>query len=431
MTSGSWRTHLREVVVRFLGTRQVRRILGVAAGSATAQAALLLASPLLTRLYTPDDFGIYSYFFATVGFLAPVATLRYELAIPVPESEERSRAVAATALAASVLMGLIALGAMLAGRATGVDAIAGASAAFIVGLPVGVTMTGVYQTATYWAVRHEKFRPIALGRSGLGVGTSVAQVAAGVLAAGSGGLIVGDVAGRFTASAAVVVGVRGTARPGRQPTLRAMAREAAAFRGFPLLSSSSALMNSLALYLPLFVVGEAYGAPAAGMLFLAQRVIGLPSTLLISAASQVYIAELTREIGTERVALYDRTIRRLAILTVLPFLAAALMAPPLFPIFFGAAWADAGLFALWLAPLYFFQLLSGATVATLDVLELHRARLLREAILVAVTVAVLALPFLVEINVLGLIGVYGGAVSLFYLGSIVFVRTRIPEPTHG
>ena len=67
----------------FTGFR--RKVLQVAGGTAVAQGLLVVASPVLTRLYTPADFGVLVVHVSLVSILVTVASLRLELALPLPE----------------------------------------------------------------------------------------------------------------------------------------------------------------------------------------------------------------------------------------------------------------------------------------------------------------------------------------------------------
>ena len=57
-------------------------------GTISAQVIVLLASPILTRIYSPEEFGILSVYSAILAFFTIFASLRYELAIPLPEKKE-------------------------------------------------------------------------------------------------------------------------------------------------------------------------------------------------------------------------------------------------------------------------------------------------------------------------------------------------------
>ena len=66
----------------------VRSVSLLVGGTAVSQALTVLAAPLLTRLYAPDDFGLLGGFVSLVATLGAFLTLRYSLAIPLPESDD-------------------------------------------------------------------------------------------------------------------------------------------------------------------------------------------------------------------------------------------------------------------------------------------------------------------------------------------------------
>ena len=64
-------------------------------GTAGAQLISVLAAPLLTRLYSPEAFGILAAFSAILALCLVAAAGRYELAIPIPEKEDDAANLAA------------------------------------------------------------------------------------------------------------------------------------------------------------------------------------------------------------------------------------------------------------------------------------------------------------------------------------------------
>jgi hypothetical protein len=67
---------------------QFRRSVAVlASGTAISQAIPIAAMPVLTRLYTPEEFGTVVLYLALASLLGVVATARYELAIPLPHDD--------------------------------------------------------------------------------------------------------------------------------------------------------------------------------------------------------------------------------------------------------------------------------------------------------------------------------------------------------
>ena len=65
-----------------------RNVLTLMTGTTIAQAIPIAISPILTRLYTPEDFGVVGLFGAISGIFGAIATGKYELAIMLPKKDE-------------------------------------------------------------------------------------------------------------------------------------------------------------------------------------------------------------------------------------------------------------------------------------------------------------------------------------------------------
>src|SRR6202043_3955410 len=72
---------------RMVGSRFASNVAFMLAGTVLGQAASVLLSPALTRLYTPDQFGYLSVYTAALTILGVIAALGFELAIPIAASE--------------------------------------------------------------------------------------------------------------------------------------------------------------------------------------------------------------------------------------------------------------------------------------------------------------------------------------------------------
>ena len=67
----------------------------VASGQALGLGVTVLASPILSRLYSPRDFGLLAIFSTLIGVITTFATLRYENAIPLPNDDWLAHSLAA------------------------------------------------------------------------------------------------------------------------------------------------------------------------------------------------------------------------------------------------------------------------------------------------------------------------------------------------
>ena len=67
-------------------------------GTAGAQMLTVLAAPLLTRLYSSEDFGLLSVYTSLLALIGVISSLRYELAIPLLEDDGEAAKVAVLSL---------------------------------------------------------------------------------------------------------------------------------------------------------------------------------------------------------------------------------------------------------------------------------------------------------------------------------------------
>ncbi|OYT14961.1 MAG: hypothetical protein B7C24_15535 [Bacteroidetes bacterium 4572_77] len=61
-----------------------KNFLSLFTGTAAAQAIPFLLEPVISRLFLPQEFGVFELYVAFVTIIGSIATLRYEMAIVLP-----------------------------------------------------------------------------------------------------------------------------------------------------------------------------------------------------------------------------------------------------------------------------------------------------------------------------------------------------------
>lgn len=372
----------------------------VAGGAAFAQALSLLAAPLLTRLYTPAEYGTFGLYLSIQWMLLVFSTARYELAIPLPADDRDAAHLLVFALALALVVSLaLGLGTALGGAHLLRRTPAAALAPYFWVVPIASFLIAAYQCMTYWAMRERAFASVARTRVVQGVGRTATQLALGAVGAGPLGLMLGDAIGRGggtgTLARAAWRGGRSALGAVRARRLLPVARD---YRRFAAFTSTSALLESGAMQLPPLLLAATFSIEVAGWYSLAQQVIFLPVGLVASSVAQVYAGEApkaAREGPASFRRVFLRTARGLALIAAVPALALAVAAPFAFSLVFGHAWAEAGLFARLMAPVFFCYFVMWPLTYTLNVLGALRLLLLWSSLrFAAVLVALLGVPAL-------------------------------------
>ena len=373
-------TRTKNQLRRLLPGNTFARGVGVlVGGTAGAQLLTVLAAPLLTRLYSPEDFGLLAVYASLLTLIGVISSLRYELAIPLPEDDGEAANVAALSLILvginSLLSGVLVwqLGPAIA-DALGVPALA----SYLWLLPVGVLIGGAYTVFNYWAIRAKRFSTIAGTKLRQTIATIAIQLAAFKL--GGIALLYAQVAGQSIGTTSL--GRTALVSAGfRQVTWGGIVMVAVRYRRFPIFSSWEALVNNVANQLPAILFASFFGPVFVGLYALSHRVLLLPMTVVGAAIDQVFLSNAPTAYRSGTLgALVHKLHFTLSSTAIPPALLIIFLGQELFAFAFGETWIGAGEVAQWMAPWIYFQFVSSPISTVFAVRERLREALLFQVI---------------------------------------------------
>ncbi|NCC40948.1 MAG: lipopolysaccharide biosynthesis protein [Gammaproteobacteria bacterium] len=326
-------------------------------GTAGAQLITVLAAPLLTRLYGPEDFGLVAVYGSLLALIGVVSSLRYELAIPLPEDDVEAANVAVLSLLLVALTTVLS-GVLVAQLATPITSALGVPvlAGYLWLLPVGVMLGGGYNVFNYWSVRTKRFSTIASTRIRQSLATLAIQLTAFKL--GSLALLLAQVVGQS-------VGTSSLARPAlamlafRQVSWGGVWQAAVRYRRFPIFSTWEGLFNVSSHQLGTIGIAIFFSVGSTGIYALAHRVLSLPMSLIGGAIGQVFFASAAKASRDGNLGfLFSELHAKLAHIGLPVALLLVFVGPELFGGIFGADWRQAGEFARYMAPWLYLQFIS-------------------------------------------------------------------------
>lgn len=354
---------------------------GVAAlggGAVVAHLLAFAAAPILSRLFPPEAFGTAEVVSAVILVLGFLAALRYESAVMLPESDaDAANLLAVGTLAVAAVTGAVAVAMLLAGDAmiAALNATA-ASGYYLPAIVVGVATFGLGQPLRAWVTRHRHYRRLG-GQMMAETFTSVStKVAAGLSGwTGPAALIFTGILGRAVPVLMMLVSLaRHDGRfVARSLSLRRMGELACRYARFPLIDLWSGLLTKASFFLPLVLLGVAFGAAVVGHYSRAMMLVHLPLLLVGNAVGQVFFqqASARQAAGRPLGELVEGVLWRLAWIAFAPLAMVAVIGPDLFAFAFGGRWAQAGVYAQLLAP----GVLAATLVMPLATLLVVRERL--------------------------------------------------------
>ncbi len=395
-----------------------QQMISVLTGTGLAQLITLFSAPILTRIYAPDQYGVYSTVAGICAISAVGATGRYESCIIIPKGEREATACLKLALVTS---GIVSIGLLL------LTVIAGEAILRILGLsldygllyavPLYTLFSGAYQAGYSWLVRTGRFPAISVGRISAAAVSALVTLGIGSQYPQAPGLVAGLLAGQAVACILFlrrvdkkVLGMLGDV------TKATMWSTAIRFRRFPLYAVPADLCNAASQQLPAILLLSQFGPGAAGLYALTQRLLNLPISLLSSSILDVFKKRAAHELSArgECRGIFLKTSFSLSALAVIPLLLILFAAPSVFRIAFGPEWAKAGVFAQILAPMFFFRFVASPLTCLLHLTERQSLDLAGNIAMLAVSSVGILVGACYHSVELGL-GLYSGGCSLIYL----------------
>lgn len=320
-------------------------------GTLIAQAIPILLQPVLKRLFTPEDFGVFDLYFRSVSILAILFTLRYERAIVMSRTRADAISLFTGIVIIALVMFTITVTVMLLfpGVVAGIFNLPATYSWVVYMIPLSALFFAVTTGAQYYLIRVKEF----FGSASLKIYRRLAE---GSVQSGAGlfnyffGLPAGDLTGNIVSG---VMGLRRVFRDregaGVRPAmfLLRMRTNLSGYFDFPKYSLISNLMNTFVLSALTFQVYSKFSLTEVGYLELTQKILTIPTALIGMSIGQIILQRVSSAFNVR--SSVRRVILRLilfsASLSVAYVLVIYLWGPELFGFIFGSQWAVSGEYA--------------------------------------------------------------------------------------
>lgn len=388
-------------------------------GSAAGRAVGVASMPILTRLYSPDDFGVLAVFTALVVVLAPIASLRYVLAIPLPR--QNTTALNLLFLSFCLILGFCASITLLLAAFSETLLPMVSMDALIPWwwlIAIGVFSTAIYEMFSLWATRARAYRTIAATSIWQETAGAAAKIGFGILGLKPIGLLVGQIIAQgggvisLARAARPAAGFRAAWRQIRRSRVRHVAWH---WRGFPAWRVPSQGLLVLSQQAVILFAAAIFSPHTTGQLSLAMVCLALPLNIIGNSAGQALYAEAAREPSAERVRDMARhLLRRLTLVAILPAAILLFLGEWIFGFAFGSPWEEAGIYAQILSVSLIFQFSSTPIINLLNLVARQSIFLFINIVRVAVLICVFSVTYYQKLDSFYFIALYSAAMCLFY-----------------
>lgn len=390
-------------------------------GSAVAQIITLLVAPITTRLFSPQELGVYTLIVSAVNMFGMVLSLRYDMAI-VYEDENRNvypLVVLSTAVCflASIF---VSVGYWFYFTfVSSVDYPAFGACVFIFLLCFVFGLINIltsynnrlreYGVMTSANVQRTAFQNGLIVLTGLGklgeTGLLLAQT-------------IGYCAGLRKQSKSLIKEISAL----RAVTKDDLKRVADKHSRQALLSAPASFANGFSYTVITYFVEYLYGVTVVGLYSISFRVLGLPINVISSNIARVFMKEAASEKADKGnfTEIFKKTLLLMAGISIPIILVLVLAAPPIFGFVFGSDWREAGVYVQILTPMFMLRFIAGGLNSSTMISGRQGFDLLIQlGLIIAVSTAFIA-SLLFNLPVDLMFAFLNMTCSAVYIASIVF-----------
>lgn len=315
-------------------------ILSLVSGAVLAKAIAFLVIPILTRLYTPEQFGVYTITITTITIFGSLCSLRYCDAIPIPKSN-----ILATQLTLISFILIVPLSAILTFLyfIYSADSFTDLPDSYYFFLYIGILLYALYETASFLAIRRQKYKSIAFTNITQSILGSVIKVGFGYLSWLTPlGLVIG---GCLQQGAGVIYLLKENINEifyqAKKLNKKKVRLILSRYSDYPKFRLSSRLALLLSQNIPIIYFTYVFGLSASGQLGLAFSTISIPAALIANNVRKVYYGNASKVGENNYFALKELTrsvILKMFSISIIPVSILIIFSKPLFSFVYGEGW---------------------------------------------------------------------------------------------
>lgn len=336
---------------------EIRDISTLVVGNGFAIFIPVLVSPIISRMYSSGDFGVFTIYVAMISLVSSFASGRYDFAILMAKTKHNAQQLYKVALSLAAIISLLVFLIVLFFDDTILSVFSVESMGWLVYLvPINIFLYAAIHANQNGLNREKDYNAISVGKTIRSVFVGGVQVGLGAIGYLGSGLILGKLSGDLFSSAYLTSRLNRIDRYlSSSFSMRRASYVMKKYEKFLKVNAPHAFVNALSLSVTPMIIGYFFNENIVGFYGLSYMVCILPVQLVGTAFYQVFSQKISVMFnnGEGLNAYTKKTIRLLFGLSIVPFAVLMIFGPELFSFVFGAEWITSGEYVQILAPFLF------------------------------------------------------------------------------
>ena len=333
---------------RFLQSRIVRNTSVLLSGNMLAQIITLLAYPIISRIYAPDEMGTLNLFVSIFAILVLLANAEYQNILVFHKNEKDLPSALAVCLGCVVLVSTLVL--ISVPFSAEISSLFGSAdlADWYFLMPIYVAATAIWNICDSLIIRKKLFKYISIYLVLLALYNVCLKIFLGNLGWSTAGLIISAVSGSVLILLAVCFYAQGKDKIfsslGERPTWASALAIAREYIKFPKYSLSRKTINLLAKSLPIFMLSAHFGMLEIGLYSMGLLLAHTPINLACSSLYKIMFRFVSEKVwnGQKILPVIKKFIASVLMVGVPSFALLYFILPDLTAIILGENWRTSG-----------------------------------------------------------------------------------------
>jgi len=340
--------------------RFARHVATMMAGNVTAQAIAFIAAPVITRLYSPDEFGLLTLVCSYYGILVVVSCLCYEQPIIIEPREDDAINIFVLCIIITTCLSFL-IGVIIYLFAEEIVLIINFKfdKNYLWFIPVAVFCSGLHKAVISWNSREKKFNIISLcGIFGTVSSASVKIIFAACFFSSGVWLLSGNILGLLVPAIILftIFLYKNFQNLRINISRKQILKIAKVYYKFPTYHVATNLLNAASQNLPIALLAYYFSPVVLGFYGLANSIMRRPVNLISMSMSKVFLQKIAEAhaAGKDSQRHFLLATKGLVLVGIIPFCVLGFAGNEIFSFTFGEKWLTAGFYAQLLAPWLFF-----------------------------------------------------------------------------
>ncbi|WP_335965911.1 lipopolysaccharide biosynthesis protein [Galbibacter sp. PAP.153] len=398
-----------------------KNVITLMSGTLIGQAIPFIATFILTRIFTPEDFGVFAIYFSLVNILGTISTGRYEMAILLPKSDLVAFDLVKISLVLSLLFSsLCFIVILILQNFLKVFILNTELIKYLYYLPLSIFGFAAYKVYTVWYTRVRQYKKISLSI----IVKSLSGVFFNIIIGYFFGLI-GLFLGNIISSLFAVFIIRRNFFSDLSLKYDRSRKLLSLYYKFPLYDIPTSFVYTLSKHGIVLLINKGFSSVITGLYSMTERLLISPSQVFVGSYIQVYNQQITEKYNLNHNinSFVIKNIVKISKVLGIPYVICVYSSFYFIPFVLGDNWSELYKYIYILSPLIFFSMVLNPLGYILKILDKQNVSFIQHLVLTVVKLGCLFIfGFLLKFSILNVLMIYviSSLIVLMYNANIIF-----------